>query len=501
MNQSAAARAYRWIVCHPLALALLAGLLLRLIGIETRSLQYDDTFSIFLSARSLPEIVSGTAADTMPPLYYFLLHFWMLVSREIWFIRLLSAILSLLGIFVLYRLVERWFDPSAAGWAALLAAISPLQIYHAQDIRMYSLLVLGQLGFAWFFTRIWFSSQDGFQRPLDWVGLILSGWAAMYAHNLAVFALVVPDLFLLIHRRWKLLARLAMAQAIIALGALPWLALLPGQLEKIQHAFWTPRPGLVEVIQAVILFTASMPLPPILLVIAAVLSFQILLMLVIELRRVGRRSPGVLYLGLLLLVPPVLLFIVSYLMRPVFVTRGFLVSSLAYYGLAGFVIARSWARGPGKLIAGAFVLAAALTLPSFYAFNSFPRSPFREASAYLAQAQKPGAVVVHDNKLSYFPMYFYAGDLSQTFIGDAPGSINDTLAPASQSAMQIFPKPDLQTAVGDNQKVFFVTFHEVLLEYQAMGVSDHPALAWLDQNYRRVDQKVFNDLEIYQYER
>ncbi len=91
---------FRWAQRHALLLILLLGLILRLIGLESRSLQYDDTFSIFLSARSLPEILSGTAADTMPPLYYFLLHFWMLLGQSAWFIRLLSVILSLVALFV-----------------------------------------------------------------------------------------------------------------------------------------------------------------------------------------------------------------------------------------------------------------------------------------------------------------------------------------------------------------------------------------------------------------
>ena len=43
----------------------------------------------------------------------------------------------------------------AAAWAAFLASFSPLLIYHGQDVRMYALLVVCQLGYLWFFTRIW----------------------------------------------------------------------------------------------------------------------------------------------------------------------------------------------------------------------------------------------------------------------------------------------------------------------------------------------------------
>ncbi len=57
------------------------------------------------------------------------------------------------------------------------------------------------------------------------------------------------------------------------------------QIEKIQGAFWTPRPGLVEVLQALVLFTASLPLPGVWFVIALVLSLYILVIVSLELVR------------------------------------------------------------------------------------------------------------------------------------------------------------------------------------------------------------------------
>jgi hypothetical protein len=63
---------------------LLFGLALRLAGINSRPLFYDEAFSYFLSIQSFPKIVQGTAADTMPPLYYFLLHFWTMVGKSVW---------------------------------------------------------------------------------------------------------------------------------------------------------------------------------------------------------------------------------------------------------------------------------------------------------------------------------------------------------------------------------------------------------------------------------
>lgn len=494
-----------WIRRHPLMAVLLLGLVLRLVGVQGRSLQYDDTFSIFLSERSISEILRGTAADTMPPLYYLILHFWIGVSREVWFVRLLSVLLTLLAICLLYRLGERWLGREAAGWAALLAACSPLLIYHGQDVRMYALLVAGQLGYLWFFTQIWFSSGRGASSRWNWPGIILCGAASMYTHNIAVFALAVPNLFLLVRREWRLLGRLFAAQFGIGLLALPWLFMIPGQIAKVQKAWTLPPPGVVEILQAIVMFTANLPLPVPLLALALLFSLQILVILVIELRRSWKeapdRRPAIMFLLILLLLPPGLLFAASYAMKPVFVPRAFLVASLAYDLLAGFIIARTWSRGIGKLLMAAFLAAAVISLPSFYLYQQFPRSPYRQAVTYLQGIFSPGDRVIHETKLSFFPSHYYAPQLPQVFLADPAGSANDTLEIGSQEAMQLYPEVNLASAVGEGTRVYFITFSQTFREYKALGFTEHPNLAWLDNHFRQVDRQLFNDLEIYTYER
>ena len=494
-------RVRSWMESHPLAVLLLIALVLRLINLDGRSFQYDDTFSFFLARRSLPEIVNGTAADTMPPLFYFLLHFWQLLGDSSWWMRLLSVLLNLATLAMFYLLVRRWLGAWPAIWAALFASVSPLQIYHAQDVRMYALLVFGQMGYLWFFSRLWLDRERTTRTPMDWAGLVVFGIIAMYSHNLAIFALVVPNLFLLFHRDWKGQASLIAAQALIGFGSLPWLLMIPGQIVKIQRAFWTPPPGAAEIIQALVMFHAALPLPVILLVTTLFFSVLVLAFASLALWRRARQEVGVGFLLLALLVPPVLLFIVSYLMRPVFVPRGFLISSLAYYGLIGTAVSVAWKQGPGKLIAGVFVVCALVTLPYHYWFESFPRSPYQEMVQYLTTQAQPTDCIIHETKLSYFPAHYYQPDLPQVFLADVPGSPNDTYAAASQQAMQIFPQPDLELAVDNADTVYFITFTQTFNEYQEMGLAEHPNLAWLNDHFTLAGKQVFNDLEVYRYTR
>lgn len=481
---------------------LTVALALRLIALNTREIQYDDAFSIFLSQRPFAEIIKGTAADTMPPLYYFILHVWMSAfGSELAVLRMLGVLFSMATLVIIFDLVRRMVGIEAGLWAAFLTAIAPVQIYHAQDIRMYALLEMSQVIYLWCFIGMLDILNTNRMRAGRWLGLILSGTASMYTHNLAVFGLMLPNIYLLFRRRWKDLGRLIAAQAVIFVLSLPWLLMIPGQIEKIQRAFWTPRPGLVEVIQAVTMLSAYLPLKGIWFGVAVVIAVQILAIITIETIRRLRESAVLQFLATVVLALPGMLFAISYFMRPVFIPRGFLISALAYYGLAGWIIARRERRWIGVILAVSLIAAAAVSLPGMYTYQEFPRSAFHQTAAYLQDIKTPDALILHDNKLSFFPTHYYAPDLPQEFLADEPGSDNDTYAYASQQAIGLIPAEDVSSAVADYDQVFFVVFQRAIDEYLAMGEENHPVLSWLENRYQLIGRRSFTDLIVYEFER
>lgn len=476
------------------------GTALRLISIESRPIQYDDAFSVFLSSQSFSKIISGTAADTMPPLYYFWLHFWLKAGDNLIWLRLSSVLLGMGVVIGMYYWGSILYDEKAGLGAAFLAAISPLQIYHAQDLRMYTLLALAQTGYGIFFSLILKNSQPEHPSPTRdkkgwfWVGLTLCGAIAMYSHALAGFFLIVPEILAVIKRQWGVLVKLLASKIIIGIIYLPWLLMLPGQIAKVQRAFWTPPPGIAEVIQALILWHSNLPLPGVWLWAAAIFSLEAIVLVVFETYRDRELKSGKHVFAMFTILPPLLLIVFSYLMRPVFVTRGFITSQLTYLAISGRVVTGK-ARGRG-LVTAAFTAAAVISLPFYYVFAEFPRSPYPDAVNYLQKKMINGGLVVHDNKLSYFPMRYYGPVLDQVFLPDEPGSFNDTLAPESQEAMQIFPINDLQKAAGGRDQIDFVVFNRSLTEY-AEANKPHPILENLRSNCQARGKQSFNDLEIY----
>jgi hypothetical protein len=336
---------------------------------------------------------------------------------------------------------------------------------------------------------------------MAWTGVVLAGTTALYTHNLAVFSILAIDVFLLIRREWKELSRLVAAQAVMLVLFLPWLQFVPGQIQKIQQAFWTPRPGLLEVVQALVIFHASLPLSSWILIVGVTAS---LLAAVLTGHIVVRRlslgwNAG--FLVCLIIVPPSLLFLASYFMRPVFVPRAFTLSLIAYLVLAGRAIAEVRPRPLGWILAGSFATAAVVGLPAELTYRTFPRSPFREAGTFLETTADNGDLILHSNKLSYFPMAVYHPALPQAFLPDLPGSHNDTLAEATQRALGLFPLADVDGAIDGAGRVRFVIFQRELDEYAVSAIGLPPVLGRLYAATRgEPERTAFNDLWIYDFD-
>jgi hypothetical protein len=115
------------------------------------------------------------------------------------------------------------------------------------------------------------------------------------------------------------------------------------------------------------------------------------------------------------------------------------------------------------------------------------------------RCQTSDCLVLHDNKLSFFPMVVYKPALTQRFLADKPGSHNDTLALQTQNAIHLEAYPTTAEASDDYQSVFFVTLKKTELEYEQMGYVEHPRISELKQTYQQLDSFTMGDLVCYEF--
>ncbi len=237
-----------------LLLAVAAGFALRVNRLAAQSLWNDEGTSIALARLSLSAIANGAAHDIHPPLYYFLLHFWMNFAADPspgsgeFVVRFLSVIAGVLLIVMTFRIAREFFDQEVALIAAFLSALSAFQLYYSQETRMYILVALWSalsvLMLAWMFkppqTDAPPSPARIGGRTVAWLLYILFTTAALYTHYFAFTLIIFENLAFVVWLLWAWRARrhglghsLAFwlaAQVIVALAFLPWLAFAGNQL-------------------------------------------------------------------------------------------------------------------------------------------------------------------------------------------------------------------------------------------------------------------------------
>ncbi len=143
----------RW-AAIALGLLLLLAFALRVYGLGAQSLWTDEGYSVHLAGQSLPAIFTDIVSDHSP-LYYVILHFWMLGAGQSEFaLRFVSVCAGLLVVALIYAVGQRLIGRPAGLLAACLTAIAPLHVYYAQEARMHILVTALGLASVYWMTRL-----------------------------------------------------------------------------------------------------------------------------------------------------------------------------------------------------------------------------------------------------------------------------------------------------------------------------------------------------------
>ncbi len=482
-------------------LILLLALALRLVHIQARPLWYDEAFAILYASLPISGIVAGTvtsvpgegAVEIHPLLYNLALHGWMgLAGQSPLAARYLSVLLGMLTVSLLWRLATLCFDRRVGVVVGLLTAVNPFHVSYSQEARMYALLGLVVALVALGLLR---ALRDG----RWWWGLYVGGAVlTLYTHNLGGFFLLALHLLVVSQRRWwPKFPPLLLADLVVSLLFSPWLVgVLPRQLGFVGRGYWLTPPGFREGLRVLMFPLLTFYEPPPGWVLGMGLFVGLLLVTLLAMRAWRTRSRAGWFL-LLSWVPVLSLLILSQ-WWPVYLERAMLPAALFYLVSLGWLFVRG--RLPRLLRWGLGLLLLAVTIGSLvghYTYIGFPRPPFPEAVTYLQERVRPADVVVHTNKLTYFPMYVYDPDLPARFLADPPGSPQDTLAYPVQKALGIFATPTITEATGTAERVWLVYFPR---EMEEMG-GEHPAMTWLEERFVEVGQSRFSDLVVSLYRR
>lgn len=183
-------------------LLLLLAFSLRLYCLDYQSIWWDEGHSIEMASAPLSQIATLPGMDVHPPGYFMSLHVWMdLTGRREFGLRYFSVIFSMLTVAMLMRFAKRSLPRSPAyALAGVLAAILPLYVAYAQEVRMYAMLTFFILVSGYAQWRIVGGELPAIrlQRALWWGCYVVATIVSLYVHYFTVFWLVFQNLVWLV---------------------------------------------------------------------------------------------------------------------------------------------------------------------------------------------------------------------------------------------------------------------------------------------------------------
>ncbi len=436
-------------------IALGVGFFVRVNELGAQSLWNDEGTSVALAQTSLSAIMNAAARDIHPPLYYWLLHYWIPFAGISEFaLRFLSLLAGVLVIAVTFRIAREFFDQEVAVIAAVLSALNPFQTYYAQETRMYIWVTLFAALSVWAMVVMFKPPREKKPPPLARMIrirlLALAGYlfftlAALYTNYYAFTLIIFQNLAFAAWLMWAMHARRPRlghsvliwiaAQLVIGLAYLPWL--------NFARASLTAWPGISEPLSLLEMtwrilsaFTTGADTPR---------DFQVLLVAAYALFFVGGLLPsrdlfkqsawGIVTCALWAIVPLLAMYFVS-LTRPAYnpkflllATPGFLIMvargvSVLYPGLflreraaygggtgsLGRRLARQYI-GIGKFLVGALFAAGTISaLQNLFVDLRLQRDDYRGIVNYInAVATERDTVIVNAPGQLDVVRYYYHG--------------------------------------------------------------------------------------------
>ncbi len=303
--------------------------------IDAAGIWLDEAHSIFQAHKNIGAIINDSAKDQNPPLYFILLNFWVkLFGNSVSSVRGLSCIFNILSVPLIFLYARKNINIIAALFASLVFIFSDIQLYYAQETRVFSLV-----GLLCITSFILFESIRK-NTKLNWLQIIFLAVVnslMLYAHYLSVF-IIAAQLFvaLLFYKSKPNHFKQLIISGIVALILFsPWLGKVLLNIPEAGN-FWLTKPNFGNIKGIFISFSGNKLITVIyMLIIASGLYF-----LFKNSTNSNKKTDNKYVFTILMswaFLPIVTTYIIAYF-TPVFLIRYLLYCSIGLFLLIGFII-------------------------------------------------------------------------------------------------------------------------------------------------------------------
>jgi uncharacterized membrane protein len=385
----------------------------------------------------LLQVIANTAHDFNPPLYYILLHFWiLLVGRWDEGLKILSLLFHLGGVYVTYLLARKLFSEKFAWFAAAFYFFNPMLLYYGFEVRMYSLYAFLTVCMVYFFVQ------------KQWKGFIISSILGLYTHS--YFLMAYGSLLIiygLSHRRHKI----NWIRLLIPFFAfLPWIPVIVIQFIRSKGSWLFPVD--FQLIKSVLgnLFTNYEGTPGGFWFLTTGISLIIVLFLV-HLWIKGRSQRSMYFVPIFL--PLLCILGYSLIRQPLYVNRYLIfITVFEIFAIVNsiFLIQRPWIRKSMMVLSLLGIIGFDVWIAPYHKKTDF-RTPFNEINAIA----NTNDVIFTKTPIGQLESAFYFNDPNRVYVYNPnqtgiPNYIGVTVVFPDSSRDSFPPPPGRTFLVDDN---------------------------------------------------
>lgn len=436
---------------------------------------YDELFTMGLANQSLSDLISMTARDVHPPLYYLFVKLSLIASgafggsvNQVVVAKLVSVLPFFMCLIYGVTVVRKNFGWLTAGLFSFLLITMPNVAGYIVEVRMYGFALLFVTGAMLHSYLLLKKNGNG-----NWIALAAFSLAACYTHYFACVAACMVFLSLLVgllrEGRWKHSRKAFLLSTLFCVaGYLPWLlTVVTSQVGNVSQNYWI-QPLSIRTLGGCIKFLLKPAfrneMANILLTVLLFLSFGAFVLLAMKcyLQTQGKeRERAGFAIGCIGVLMGLVCFgfVVSFVIRPIFVYR-YMLPAVGVFWLGLSILVTSMRCKKYLQMAFLLVLIAVglRNFRAFYGDEMWKRVNMKQTEEALAAIEPEATLLCNFNQMQAVISY-YMPNQSYLWYGQ-PEKLIREMFPQNKALVEDFSDEagilQLKSIVSREKEVYFL---------------------------------------------
>jgi hypothetical protein len=384
----------------------LVAVVVRLWGLAEVGLWHDEAISHFYASNSPGWILRHCAGFiNHPPLFFLLLHGWLSVvpAFDQWSVELMNVLFGSLTAAVLFRWADLVLDRTMAFVLGIVLSLNAFHVYYSGEVRMYALATLGLTVSALFASRLLRSSSPDI---VDWVGWVLGCLVSVYSHSFTALPVTFMVLYVVIKMYQRGLIREVLTATAVIVGVYtPWGIFALRQARDIASGYWLPdfrSAYLADLVMLMGGFVGPWSADVYAWWMTAGVLIGFLCPLFLSLRWIDEDWVGLCWW---MVVGPLLIVVGTSLWgQSVFLFRPYLV----VLPIVVLLVGKGLQSFPKIVFITVIVVYGSVLVAETARLKANPPHQYaREVANWITEESNARDVVIHTDRFSFFPSYFY----------------------------------------------------------------------------------------------